>query len=985
MKRHWTTDELIQNFTLRSDELAFLTSATDHNRLGFSVLFKFFEHEGRFPQAHTQVPDDIIRYLAEQLSVQPEVFHQYNFKGRSIRQHRARIRQWFNFRPYVEDDRQPLINWLIEALLPENQKLEFLIDAILKHLQAKHIEPPSAASIERIISSAIHTYETQLFLEICDKLPIDTHVALDSLLKPIESSTADDAIVNIPLYQIRTLKVKSSLNSVLQAATQLQRLQQLNLPADLFSSISPKVVQRFKQRAAVEAKSQLYRHADQIRYTLLAAFCLCRQAEITDELIESLILLVHKMGAKAERKVIKELVEDIKRVGGKHSLLFAIAEVALSNPDGTVKEVIYPVASEQTLKDLVLESRSSGPTYRYHIHTMMRNSYSKHYRRMVPILLRVLDFRTNNTVYQPVIEAIQLLKDYLDSLKIYYPTDEVVPLDGVVRPLLSPVVVEYNQNGEQRVNRINYEMCVLSSLRDHLRNKSIWVVGANHYRNPDEDLPTDFEEKRDTYYQALGMPLLAKTFTDQLQQEMHNALRMLDKNLPNNDKVKIKDRNGGFLSITPLKAQPEPRNLTHLKAEISRFWPMTGLLDILKETDLRVNFTHYFTGVGTREVLSRETLQRRLLLCLYGLGTNMGIKRVSNMTKDTEQGEQYGDLYYVYQRYLHKEALRQAIAAIVNDTFRIRHSHIWGEGTTACASDARKFAAWDGNLLTEWHIRYHGRGVMVYWHVERNSACIYSQLKSCSSSEVAAMIEGVLRHCTDMEVEKNYVDTRGQSEVGFAFCHLLGFQLLPRLKGIGRQRLYRPEKGTPYAYPNLQLILTRPINWELIQKYYDEMIKYATALRLGTAEADAILQRFTRNQPQHPIYSALAELGKVVKTIFLCHYLTSEELRREIYEGLNVIENWNSTNDFILYGKGSEISSNRLQNQELTVLSMHLLLASLVYINTLMIQYVLAQPGWFQQMTEADWRGLTPLIYQHINPYGTFELNLEQRLPFLEE
>lgn len=132
---------------------------------------------------------------------------------------------------------------------------------------------------------------------------------------------------------------------------------------------------------------------------------------------------------------------------------------------------------------------------------------------MLPTLLRVLDFQTNNTVHQPVIEAIQLLKDYLDSRQIYYPTDEIIPVDGVVRPLLSPVVVEYNPNGEQRVNRINYEMCVLSSLRDRLRNKSIWVAGANHYRNPDEDLPVDFEEKRDTYYQALGMPLEAKTFT----------------------------------------------------------------------------------------------------------------------------------------------------------------------------------------------------------------------------------------------------------------------------------------------------------------------------------------------------------------------------------------------------------------------------------------------------------------------------------------
>ena len=70
---------------------------------------------------------------------------------------------------------------------------------------------------------------------------------------------------------------------------------------------------------------------------------------------------------------------------------------------------------------------------------------------------------------------------------------------------------------------------------------------------------------------------------------------------------------------------------------------MTGLLDILRETDLRVHFTQYFTGIGTR--LSRETLQKRLLLCLYGLGTNMGIKRVSSMTSNTEQGEQYGDLY----------------------------------------------------------------------------------------------------------------------------------------------------------------------------------------------------------------------------------------------------------------------------------------------------------------------------------------------------
>ena len=74
---------------------------------------------------------------------------------------------------------------------------------------------------------------------------------------------------------------------------------------------------------------------------------------------------------------------------------------------------------------------------------------------------------------------------------------------------------------------------------------------------------------------------------------------------------------------------------------------------------------------------------------------------------------------------------------------------------------------------------------MIYWHVERRSTCIYSQLKSCSSSEVAAMIEGLLRHCTDAEIDANYVDTHGASVVGVAFTELLGFRLLPRLKNIG--------------------------------------------------------------------------------------------------------------------------------------------------------------------------------------------------------
>jgi len=462
-----------------------------------------------------------------------------------------------------------------------------------------------------------------------------------------------------------------------------------------------------------------------------------------------------------------------------------------------------------------------------------------------------------------------------------------------------------------------------------------------------------------------------------LQATLANALTTLNRNLPGNPRVVLRATGKNRIGLTPLDAQPDPMNLQRLKAEVFKRWSSTGLLDVFKEADIRVGFSEAFHSASTREVIDRETLQRRLLLCLYGLGTNTGLKRVLTPAHATT----YKELRYVRERFVRKDAVRDAIRRVVNATFAARQTAIWGHGSTACASDSKKFGAWDQNLMTEWHVLYGGRGVMIYWHVERKSVCIYSQLKRCSSSEVAAMIEGVLRHETEMDVQSHYTDSHGQSEVGFAFCHLLGFDLLPRLKAIASQKLYLPSAGSAGQYANLQSVLTRPINWDLIRQQYDEMVKYATALRLGTAEAESILRRFQRSNRQHPTYQAVAELGKAVKTVFLCRYLDSEALRREIHEGLNVVENWNSANSFIFFGKGGEVASNQLEDQELSVLALHLLQLCLVYVNTLLIQRVLSEPEWWQIMQTEDFRALSPLIYTHINPYGRFDLDMDKRMP----
>jgi len=103
-------------------------------------------------------------------------------------------------------------------------------------------------------------------------------------------------------------------------------------------------------------------------------------------------------------------------------------------------------------------------------------------------------------------------------------------------------------------------------------------------------------------------------------------------------------------------------------------------------------------------------------------------------------------------------------------------------------------------------------------------------------------------------------------------------------------------------------------------------------------------------------------------------------LRQEIEEGLNVIENWNSANDFIWYGKGGEISTNKKEDQEIAILSLHLLQICMVYINTLLVQKVLSEKEWLNKMQPEDFRGLTPLFYGHINPYGRLVLDMNDRI-----
>src|SRR6476660_10258900 len=103
-----------------------------------------------------------------------------------------------------------------------------------------------------------------------------------------------------------------------------------------------------------------------------------------------LVEIIQRLDRRSDQQVYRELLRDLQRVEGKIQILFRVAEVVITKPEGTIREVLFPVVKEETFHQLALESRNTGPQFRLFRQALMRRKFVRHYRRMLPLVFVIL-------------------------------------------------------------------------------------------------------------------------------------------------------------------------------------------------------------------------------------------------------------------------------------------------------------------------------------------------------------------------------------------------------------------------------------------------------------------------------------------------------------------------------------------------------------------------------------------------------------------
>jgi hypothetical protein len=267
MRQEWEPEELVASWTLLDADWALVANKAGATRLGFALLLKFFELEARFPRDRAEIPPAAFAFVADQVAVAAGELSGYDWTGRSIKYHRAQVREAFGFRESAVADEERWTVWLQREVCPIELSEDRVRDALLRRCRSELVEPPGPSRVERVLGSARAGHDAQFTARTLSRLSDGATLRLARLV----GDAPDAAIVGGGPGFLAELKAdpgRVGLRTLLEEIEKLERVRAIGLPADLFADASERQVAAWRARAAKLYRSDLRAAGEPVRLTL---------------------------------------------------------------------------------------------------------------------------------------------------------------------------------------------------------------------------------------------------------------------------------------------------------------------------------------------------------------------------------------------------------------------------------------------------------------------------------------------------------------------------------------------------------------------------------------------------------------------------------------------------------------------------------------------------------------------------------------------
>jgi TnpA family transposase len=847
---------------------AILSRYGDHHRLAAAVHMGFIKMTGRTLDAFDTLPVLVLRHLSTELGLQiPELttLRALYGRGQTLLDHQGWAAQLLGFRPFTERRQRVLV----------------------MHVRR---EAHKAVTLNRLVEfSRWWLYEQRILIpaDRARRAYVDTEQAMhDAIHRDIPPHVLDEwrAALFLPrrgydstlewLQQAPRRKLKG-LRDQLEKVRLLLSLQVETYPLDdirLERQRSYARQMRRRRPARLRALTEPRRTLEMVcflRITLLQSTDVV--LSMADRLIQDLHARTTQDVQEAEGRGARSLRQSL------HAIHRVLSDLTI--PDGMLRqELLALMPSAHTF----FPSRAAA----------IRGKLSERAHHVRPLVKLLVELAFEGEAHAPLLMALSALR------ALYARRARQLPaaIDASFAPRWAELIGGVDR---QRALRA-FEAATLFALRKALRNGAVWVAHSLAYRRRTAMLIPDaeWERHRQRFYHQLGVPLQASSYTPQLLANLEAGLTSLAEAVEAGE-VGVDDQG---VHLQALEAEEVPADLESTKQALFQEVGVVQWPALLMAIDHETRFSWRLLGHAP----TTDTELLTVYAAVLAHGTELDAAGVALMMPPLSEAT-----IAEAMRRLEDESLwREANAAVLE--FLHRHAIVkaWGEGTFASA-DAMSLEA-SRHL---WNARVDPRrrtyAIGVYSHVLDQWGIIYDQPLVLHQRQAGAAIEGVVRQTAAANVEWLAVDTHGYTDVGMALSKLLGFDLCPRLSHLRDRRLHLPrEVSVPEV---LEGIVERDVSLRQLDTGWDQLMRVAASIDGGWTSAVLALERFGAAARADPIHKAGSALGKLLRSLFLCDYLSQAVFRREVLRILNHGESVHTLQRVIHFGS---IAAARGRRQE---------------------------------------------------------------------